>query len=70
MFSLKILAAQNNSFHSIQYMTAMLEVISDSFQCQENIFTCGISLLFASSSVTIHLVSHASRMMFKKSIQR
>ena len=43
--------------------------ISDSFRCQEDIFTCGIYLLFASSSATIHLVSHASRCNLEKSIQ-
>ena len=36
-----------------------------------NIFTCGISVLFApSSSTIIHLVSHTSCTILKKSIRR
>ena len=51
-----------------QYTTVMFDVYSDSFRCQEKIFTCRVSLLVASSSCIIHLVSYESCMMLKKSI--
>ena len=51
-----------------QYTTVTLDVYSDSFRCIEKFFTCRISLLVASSSYIIHLVSNESCMMLTKSL--